>query len=109
MTLVRVDANLKWSVLQGTGGNWVAVCDPLGLTVQGETWAELMEDIGHTLDALLKDLLSTRELDRFLQDRGWTPSAPIPEFPEDVRFDVPFAAMMAANTYAAVSHSCPSR
>lgn len=95
MTLVRVDANLNWAVVQGKGGNWVAVCDPLGLTVQGETWAELMEDIGHALDALLKDLLSTHELDKFLHDHGWTPSIAIPSHPDDVRFDVPFAAMMA--------------
>lgn len=75
MTNIRVElqANLQWAVLQGKGGNWVAVCDPLGLTVQGETWAELMEDIGHTLDALLKDLLSTNELNRFLSDHGWEP------------------------------------
>jgi len=98
MTLVRVDANLKWAVMQGNGGNWIAVCDPLGLTVQAETWADLMEDIGHTLDAMLKDLLSTHELDRFLSDHGWTPRAEIPARPEDVRFDVPFIpARMASN------------
>ena len=100
MTLVRIDlkANLQWAVLQGKGGNWIGVCDPLGLTVQAETWAELMEDIGHTLDALLKDLLSTNELDRFLRDHGWTTLTAIPNRPEDVRFDVPFIpAMMASH------------
>jgi predicted RNase H-like HicB family nuclease len=101
--IVRVDvnANLQWAVLQAKGGNWVAVCDPLGLTVQGETWAELMEDIGHTLDALLRDLLSTNELNRFLHDHGWKLLAAIPNRPEDVRFDVPFIpAMMAPNGQA---------
>ena len=97
MTLVRVDANLQWSVLQGKGGNWIAVCDPLGLTVQGETWAELMEDIGHTLDAMLKDLMSTHELDKFFRDHGWTPMAAVPNRPEDVRFDVPFIPALMAN------------
>lgn len=99
MTNVRVElqANLQWAVLQGKGGNWVAVCDPLGLTVQGETWAELMEDIGHTLDALLKDLLSTNELNRFLTDHGWKLLAAIPNRPEDVRFDVPFIPAMMGN------------
>ena len=99
VTNVRVElqANLQWAVLQGKGGNWVAVCDPLGLTVQGETWAELMEDIGHTLDALLKDLLSTNELNRFLSDHGWKLLAAIPNPPEDVRFDVPFIPAMMGN------------
>ena len=107
MTLVRIDvkANLNWAVLRAKGGNWVAVCDPLGLTVQGETWAELMEDIGHTLDALLKDLLGTNELDKFFRDHGWTALSPIPRRPEDVRFDVPFIpAMMASHGSARPVH-----
>jgi predicted RNase H-like HicB family nuclease len=99
--LVRVDANLQWKVFPGRGGNWIAVCDPLKLTVQGETWADLMEDIGHTLNAILTDLLSTNELPRFLQDHGWQivgGAIPQPSRPEDVRFDVPFIpAMMGAN------------
>lgn len=99
--LVRVETLLEWKVLQGKGGNWVAVCNPLKLTVQGETWAELMEDIGHTLNAVLTDLLSTNELPRFLQDHGWQIAGgvvPQPARSEDVRFDVPFIpAMMGAN------------
>ena len=97
MTLIRVDANIPWNVLQAKGGNWVAICEPLKLTVQGETWAELMEDIGHTLDALLKDLLSSNELDRFLRDQGWKLLAAIPTRLEDVRFDVPFIPAMMPN------------
>jgi predicted RNase H-like HicB family nuclease len=101
-TLVRIHANLGWKVLQGKGGNWIGVCDPLKLTVQGETWADLMENIGHTLDAVLRDLLSSNELPRFLQDHGWqVVGGKIPErpdHPDDVRFDVPFIpAMMGAN------------
>jgi hypothetical protein len=57
-----------------------------------------MEDIGHTLDALLKDLLTTNELDKFLRDHGWTTLTAIPRRAEDVRFDVPFIpALMATN------------
>jgi len=99
-TIIRVHANTQWGILQGSGGNWIGVCDALKLTVQSETWAELMEDIGLTLDAILKDLLASHELEGFLRDRGWNlinqfsiaPDAP----PESIRFDVPFfPAMMA--------------
>jgi len=95
--LIRVDAKVQWKCLQGKGGNWVGVCDPLKLTVQAETWAELMEDISLTLDAMLKDLLSSNELERFLKDRGWTLTGAIPTRPEGVRFDVPFFPAMMGN------------
>jgi hypothetical protein len=49
-----------------------------------------MEDVAFTLDAILRDLLSSNELERFLQDRGWKISGAIPNRQEDVRFDVPF-------------------
>jgi len=102
MILVRIQANLQWQVHQGKGGNWIGVNDAVGLTVQGETYAELMEDIGHTLDAVLRDLLSTNELPKFLQDHGWQIVGGMPQQvrPEEVRFDVPFMfmpALMGAN------------
>ena len=101
MTLVRIDTNatVEWAVLQGNDGRWVAICDPLGLTVEGETWAELMEDIGHSLDAMLKDLLSTNELDQFMHDHGWSTLAAIPNRAADVRFDVPFIPVLKARQY----------
>jgi hypothetical protein len=96
--LVRIHANLKWDVLPTKDGNWIGVCDPLKLTVQAETWAELMEDIGLTLNAVLIDLLKSNELERFLGDRGWrVVGGVIPQRsdrPEDVRFDVPFVPTM---------------
>lgn len=97
VTLVRVDANVPWNVLKAAGGNWVGVCQPLKLTVQAETWAELMEDIGLTLNALMHDLLESNELNRFLRDQGWTLIGRVPERFDDVRFDVPFLPAMMAN------------
>ena len=103
--LLRIQANLRWDVTQGKGGAWVGICQPLQLTVQAETWIELMETIGETLDAVLKDLLASNELPRFLKDRGWQAMGPMPNRPEDVRFDVPFfPAMMGANGSAAELH-----
>jgi len=75
---------------RGSGGNYVAVCDPLKITLQAPSYSELMGDIADSLDALLKDLLESHEFDQFLQDHGWNLVAPIPARPEDMRFDVPF-------------------
>ena len=97
-TVVRVDVTgkIQWNCTRARGGNWIAVCDPLGLTVQSETWGELMEDISLTLDGVLRDLLSSNELDRFLREHGWQAVGPIPTRPEDIRrFDVPFIPAMA--------------
>lgn len=104
MTVVQIEANVPWKTVRAQGGNWVAICDPLGLTVQAETYADLMEDIGLTLDALLKDLLRSNELERFLHDHGWRPLGRIPTRPEGIRFDVPFYPAMMANGPARQLH-----
>ncbi len=97
MVKVLIEANVLWKAFRAEGGRWVAVCDPLALTIESETWAELMEDIGLSLNAMLKELLKTRDLEKFLRDRDWHPSGPIPSQPDDVRFDVPFTATRAPN------------
>ena len=108
MRVIRIDTQVRWSVVQARGGNWVAVCDPLKLTVQSDTWANLMEDIAQTLDALLKDLLSSNELETFLRERGWVAIGQIPRKPKDVRFDVPFIpALMGPHAFIAC-YSKPS-
>jgi len=96
--VARINAQLPWLCLQGSGGNWVAKCDPLGLTVQEETWAELMEAIGETLDAVFKDLLASNDLLTFLERHGWSLVGEVPTRPEDVqRFDVPFIPTMVGS------------
>ncbi len=92
MVIVQVEGRgqLPWACIRAKGGNWVAVCDPLGLTIQSDTWVNLMEDIAHALNALFVDLLRDGELDRFLRERGWRLVGPIPSKPDDAWFDVPF-------------------
>ena len=68
MAVMRIDAQIPWRIDRAEGERWVGTCDPLDLTVESETWAELMEDIALTLDAMLRDLLANNELDRFLLD-----------------------------------------
>ena len=93
--LVRIQTNLPWGVFKAKGGSWVAVCEPLALSVQSETWVELMEDIGDTLNAMLQDLLRSNELEKFLRDHGWEAVGPIPSHPDGpIRFDVPFIPAM---------------
>jgi predicted RNase H-like HicB family nuclease len=88
--LLRIDANLPWKYKIGNGGHYVAVCDPLKLTLQAETWADLMEDTADVLNSIFNDLLSSNELDRFLHHHGWRLRGPVPVQQENVRFDVPF-------------------
>jgi predicted RNase H-like HicB family nuclease len=97
---VVVRTTLHWKCFSAKGGHWVGVCDALKLTVQADTWAELMEDIGHTLDMMLKDLLRSNELEKFLRDHGWTVAGTIPSAPaRDLRFDVPFIPAMIGSPY----------
>ncbi len=96
--IAGMQVNLQWTAMQGKGGNWIAVCEPLKLTVQSETFGELSEVITDTLDGVLKDLLASNELDRFLSEHGWKLAGATPIYalrPEYVRFDVPFELVMA--------------
>lgn len=68
---LAIEAKVTWAVRRARGSNWIAVCDPLGLTLQSETYATLVEDIAETLDGIMNDLLATHDLDRFLRDQGW--------------------------------------
>jgi len=90
---VQVQANVQWKCVRTRDGlHWVGSCDPLGLTVQSETYGELLDTIASTLDAILRDLLASNELDQFLRDKGWQVLSRdlIQGRPADVRFDVPF-------------------
>ena len=90
MNIVKIKGRTEWRCFRAKGENWVAVCDPLGLTIQSETWATLMEDIAHTLNAMFSDLLKERELEQFLRNQGWRPVGRIPSKPADIWFDLPF-------------------
>jgi hypothetical protein len=94
--IVRINGNVQWQWRVGAGGNYVAMCDPLKITLQAASWIELMEDISSSLDALLRDLLESQELDAFMREQGWSLVAPIPARPKGVRFDVPFSILPIA-------------
>ena len=103
MVVVHIDTEIPWLISRADSDHWVGFCDAPALTVESETWAELMEDIALVLDAMFQDLLAGNELDPFLRDRGWTAHVPIDA--EAVRFDVPFIpVLMQPNDSTAAVH-----
>jgi len=105
ITMVRIDGNVPWQCVRTQSGDWVAVCDPLRLTIQSDTFADLMEDISLTINDMFRDLLVSSELEKFLQDHGWQAVGSLPRDPENVRFDIPFfTAMMGSRDAQANLH-----
>ena len=91
---VRIDANIQWRWRVAIGGNYVAVCDPLKITLQAKNWSELVEDMTIALDALVCDLIESNEWDAFMREHGWKVTGTIPAPPvRGVRFDVPFSIL----------------
>jgi hypothetical protein len=102
MTIVQVKGRVEWKARRARGGNWVAICDPLKLTLQAQTWADLMEDIAFTLNAMLKDLLVSNELPLFMKEHGWKLAQAIPDREANVRFDLPYEVMSSHGSQRAL-------
>jgi len=97
-TTVRIDGNVPLACQRVGEGRYVAICEPLQLTLQADTWGELLEDFTETIDAMFSDLLASNDLLQFLKDHGWRVTGTLPSKPENVRFDMPFfPAMIGAN------------
>jgi len=90
--IIQIQANIVWEIRQDVASRqYLAVCHPLKLTVQGETWSALVESISETLDAVFEDLMDTGELDRFLEDHGWRMQGQLPQrHKRNVRFNIPW-------------------
>jgi len=89
--VISIEANLVWAYFQDPkSGNWIGLCEPLKLTVEADALPELHESMTETMDALLSELLSSGDLEKFLHEQGWKAMSPIPrELGRDVFFDVP--------------------
>jgi hypothetical protein len=87
---VRVEGSLQWRYNRSEEGPFVAVCDALKITLESDSWSDLLEDMALAIDAILKDMLATSELDRFLREHGWTLAGPLPNRLAEVQFEVPF-------------------
>ena len=89
---IQIQAKISWAMKRLSSGKFLAVCDPLGVTVEGKNQAELRSLIEETHHYLFLDLLVDGELDKFLRDRGWSVPGGTPRRPPGagVRFEVPF-------------------
>lgn len=91
MAVIHIQAKIQWKAFRDPATKfWVAVCQPLKLTVQGETWGALMECINDTLDLLLKDLFASGNFEKFLRKQGWKRLNDVPPNASRLKFDVPF-------------------
>jgi hypothetical protein len=87
----NAEARVHWTLERGER-EWVAICDELALTVQGETIEEINHLIVQFMNELFRELLERNELETFLKKHGWTPVDQLPhEVPhEGLKFDLPF-------------------
>lgn len=96
---VEVRAQLQWMFYRDDRSRrWIAICDPLKVTVEADTHTELRENIADGLNLLFRNLLKDRELDTFLRNRGWSLVGSAPAEESNVRFDVPIELIARKGT-----------
>ena len=71
MLAVNIATNLQWMAFATESRTWIARCEPLGLTLEGDSLDELHGLIPEVLRGLFEDLIEDDELEQFLLDRGW--------------------------------------
>jgi len=71
MTVVQINGKLPWKCFRSKPGSWIAVCDLLKVTIEADTWALLMQDIGESVNTIFKDLFESDQLDHFLRVQEW--------------------------------------
>jgi hypothetical protein len=90
--VIEVKSTLEWSATQSASSRkWIAECEALGLSMEGDSLDELHSLIPEACFALFVDLLEDDELDRFLMERGWhamnMPAGPVND---DIEFSIPW-------------------
>src|ERR1017187_5257936 len=90
--VIRIDVKteLQWQIGRSSAAQWIGVCPPLGLTMEGESLDDLLQNINESVQLLLVDLLETGELNEFLRHRGWRALPADPQQQGPVEFDVPY-------------------
>ena len=88
---IEVESTLHWTAVHTESGVWVAECEALGLTMEGDSLDDLHGVIGEACGTLFADLIEDDELDEFLRSRGWRASG-LPDAPagQEVEFEVPW-------------------
>ena len=93
---IQVGGQIEWKVAKSNSGVWIAVCDPLGLTMEGDSLDDLYENIKDSVQLLMVDLLESGELNAFLQKRGWRLATQVAQ-KGPVKFDVPIGLLVHSN------------
>ncbi len=97
MFTVNIATNLQWMAFETESGTWVARCEPLCLTLEGDSLDELHSLIPEVLKGLFEDLVEDDELEQFLVDRGWR-AEDIPTHPEEIQeVSVPWELVAAGS------------
>jgi predicted RNase H-like HicB family nuclease len=100
-TPIRVEADVAFRVFQGPSGAYVAVCEPLGITLGGDTWSEMLDTIQDGVKLLLEDLVESGDLDRFLRTRGWHLRGELPRDARRFEIDLPYEVVRDAGLHPA--------
>lgn len=87
--VVRIKGSLHCKVWQSEKGVWICVCDAPRMTMQANTWAEMMEAIHEGLEMALQDFIETGDFQQFLDEQGWEVEGAFEVGPE-TEFDLPF-------------------
>lgn len=90
---IQIHANLEWQLERTRRGRFLAVCQPLALTLEADSQEEALSLINEGLHYFFLDHLAEGTLARFLMNKGWQASAlPVAYTPGDVvTFEVPFS------------------
>jgi hypothetical protein len=94
---IEINGLVSWQFKQdSTSARLIAICDPLGLTVEADSHQELRENIEETMQLVMRSMLKSGDLDNFLRERGWTVASPAQQAAdEEVVFDVPIELIAA--------------
>lgn len=91
---IQVKSRVQWQVSKADRGTgYVAVCEPLALTLEADSLDDLESIIGEALQLLFTDLFLDNEFHDFLMARGWR-AKDIPEDDGDIEFQVPWQLLM---------------
>jgi predicted RNase H-like HicB family nuclease len=94
---IQVHGKIQWTVSQTQTGGFLAVCEPLGLAMEGDSLDDLYRNLSEAIQLVMNDLLRSGELDQFLRARGWhaTPTQNVPTT-GPVAFNVPVELLIQA-------------
>lgn len=91
---IEVSSQVQWQVGRAASGRFIAVCDPLGLTMEGAGLDDLAANITDAVQLLMVDLLSSGDLESFLRNRGWHATGLPKQDADEVEFDVPIPLLV---------------